>query len=320
MVTLRGRNFVSLSELLHGKGHTAKKFSLRREKGKIGDVVPISGGMLMDLRMAGGTRGVAQGFCASGVVPMCQRFSSISAKIRSVDLGGGDGAWCGAMKTPEVREARRLFLFGNGDGRRVLKVERLAELAGCRIESIRRHLPGWEAEAEEIAAKSSEIGDIWRLNAESLRKHESDKAFIRGQIDSQVAEIKQLPVLEKQLFNVAKSLADHNPEAAETAVSLIRAHLDTVASRKAAEAHLLRLQSHWAKMAGIESLQAVAETREKTLATGRAKLALRREEDSGAAGDGSQARPVGGAAAGGVFAKRSPAPVVDVGEVSDDEV
>ena len=34
-------------------------------------------------------------------------------------------------KTPEVREARRLFLYGDGDGRRVLNVAKLAELAGC---------------------------------------------------------------------------------------------------------------------------------------------------------------------------------------------
>ena len=71
-------------------------------------------------------------------------------------------------------------------------------------------------------------------------------------------------------------------------------------------------------MAGVESLQAVAETREKTLATGRAKLALRREESEGMAGDGSGARPVGSGAAGGVFAKRALAPVVEL--VGDDEV
>ena len=71
-------------------------------------------------------------------------------------------------------------------------------------------------------------------------------------------------------------------------------------------------------MAGVESLQAVAETREKTLATGRAKLALRREDAEGMVGDGSGARLAGSGAAGGVFAKRALAPVVDL--VGDDEV
>lgn len=232
------------------------------------------------------------------------------------------GALTHGGKTPEVREARRLFLFGNGDGKRVLNVARLAEMAGCHIQSIHKHLPTWEAENEKIVCNSSENGLGLRLNAETLKKHESDKAFIRRQIDLQVLEIKRLPVLEKQLLNLAQVIAAGNSEAGEVACELLGRFFETIGARKSAEAHLLKLQSHWSKMAGVESLQAVAETREKTLATGRAKLALRREEAEGMPGDGSQARPVGGgAAAGGVFAKRSPAAVVElVGDVSDDEV
>lgn len=221
-------------------------------------------------------------------------------------------------KTPEVREARRLFLYGDGDGRRVLNVAKLAELAGCHVDSIRRHLPTWEREAEEITANSSENGFQLRLSSLALAKFESDRDFIREQIDSQVAEIKRLPVLEKQLLNLAQVIAAGNSGAGEVACELMSRFFETIGARKSAEAHLLKLQSHWSKMAGVESLQAVAETREKTLATGRAKLALRREEAEGMAGDGSGARPVGSGAVGGVFAKRAPAAVVEL--VGDDEV
>lgn len=256
-----------------------------------------------------GTSGVIVRRCATS-------FPSILAKIRRVDGRARLGAWCGPMKTPEVREARRLFLFGNGDGRRVLKVERLAELAGCTVDTIRRHLPAWEREAEEIAANSSETGIQLRLNKLALAKFESDRDFIRGQIDLQEAEIKQLTNLAPLLLEVVKRISDANPDAGEAASALLSSFFDTVANRKAMEAHLLKLQSHWSRMAGIESLQAVAETREKTLATGRAKLALRREEagDAGA-GDGSAARPV--TPAGGVFAKR--AAVVEVPRLATDE-
>ena len=224
------------------------------------------------------------------------------------------------VKTPEVREARRLFLFGNGDGKRVLNVERLAAAAGCRIESIRRHLGAWEVEAEEMAAKGSENGLVLRLNAETLKKHEADKAFIRRQIDSQVVEIERFPVLEKQLLSIADACAKSQSDAgtAEAVLSLVQSFVALHGSRKAGEMHLLKLQSHWSKMAGVESLQAVAETREKTLATGRAKLALRREDAEGMAGDGSGARLAGSGAAGGVFAKRALAPVVEL--VGDNEV
>lgn len=223
------------------------------------------------------------------------------------------------MKTPEVREARRLFLFGNGDGRRVLKVEDVARLSGCHQNTVRRHLPAWEAEAEGIVAASEENSLPMRLNAETLRKHESDKSFIRRQIDTQLAEIESLPKLQDTLLNLVRSIAEcGNPDAGEQAAALLGRFFETVGNRKVMEAHLLKLQAHWAKMAGIESLQAVAETREKTLATGRAKLALRREEAAGEPGpDG--ARLANAPASGGVFAKRAPAaPVVDV--VGDDEV
>lgn len=233
---------------------------------------------------------------------------------------GMNGALTHGGKTPEVREARRLFLFGNGDGKRVLNVARLAEMAGCHIQSIHKHLPTWEAENEKIVCNSSENGLGLRLNAETLKKHESDKAFIREQIDSQVAEIKRLPVLEKQLLSIADACAksQNDSGAAEAVLALVQSFVGLHGSRKAGEAHLLKLQAHWSKMAGVESLQAVAETREKTLATGRAKLALRREEAEGMAGDGSGARLAGSGAAGGVFAKRSPAAVVEL--VGDDEV
>lgn len=227
-----------------------------------------------------------------------------------------------AMKTAEVRAARQLFLFGAGDGKPVRHLATLAKLAGCHVQTIQKHLPAWEAENEKILSNSAESGLVLRLNAETLEKHEADCMTIRSCIDAQVAELQQLPVLEKRLLSIAEACAksQNNPDAAEEVLALVQSFVSLHGSRKAGEAHLLKLQSHWSKMAGIESLQAVAETREKTLATGRAKLALRREEAGDAGGDGSQAR-LAMPAAGGVFAKRaSPARVVEVGEVSDDEV
>ena len=231
---------------------------------------------------------------------------------------GGRSGMVAAMKTAEIRTARLLFLYGSGDGHRVLRPDRLAEMVGCHPESIRKHLPAWEVEAEAILAKTGENGLGLRLNAETLKKHESDCMTIRSCIDAQVVELQHIPALEKKLLSIAKALSEHNPDAGEAVLALVQSFVGLHGSRKAAEAHLLKLQSHWSKMAGVESLQAVAETREKTLATGRAKLALRREEAEGLPGDGSQARPVGSGAAGGVFAKRVPAPVVEL--VGDDEV
>ena len=220
--------------------------------------------------------------------------------------------------TPEVREARRLFLYGGADGVRVLKVERLAELSGAHPQSIRKWVPAWEADLEKIVSNSSEFGQVMRLNAETLAKHEADCMFFRSRIDAQVAEIEQVPAMEKSLLEAVRRVADcGNPEAADLAVALLAKFFECGSYRRTAEAHLLKLQGHWAKLAGIESLQAVAETREKTLATGRAKLALRAEEAAGVPGpDGARVAGSSGPA-GGVFAKRAPA---SPGPVLDSEV
>lgn len=159
-----------------------------------------------------------------------------------------------------------------------------------------------------------------RLNAETLAKHESDCMKIRSCIDAQLVEIEQIPKIERELLMAVKRISDSgNPEAADTAVSLLARFFEAGNYRRTAEAHLLKLQGHWSKMAGIESLQSVAETREKTLATGRAKLRLRAEEAQGQPGpDGARVVNSAGSA-GGVFAKRAPAAApVDV--IGDDEV
>ena len=223
------------------------------------------------------------------------------------------------MKTAEVRAARQLFLFGAGDGKPVRHVATLAEMAGVHIQTIQKHLPAWEAEAEAILSNSSEIGFRLKLNAETLAKHENDVMFLRKSLDSMLLEASALPDLLGSLRDVVQRfLNSGDKDAYEVAADAFARYLKTFGTRESLNSQILALQKRWKECAGIESLQSVAETREKTLASGRAKLRLRAEEAQGQAGpDG--ARVIGsGGSAGGVFAKRSPAPPVDV--VGDDEV
>lgn len=78
--------------------------------------------------------------------------------------------------------------------------------------------------------------------------------------------------------------------------------------------HLIMLQKHWTKLAGVDSLMTVAETREKTLASGRAKLTVARESGDSDKQPGDGAKP----ALGGVFAKRGA--IVEAVDPGDAEI
>lgn len=256
--------------------------------------------------------------------PGCRCWSSWGLVIGS---GGWHGAGMSAMgaitghgKTAEVREARRLFLYGGADGRRITSTEELATLAGCHVASVRRYLPAWEKEHEANLCGASENAFQLRLNAETLAKHEKDVMFLRKSLDSMLLEASALPDLLGSLRDVVQRfLNSGDKDAYEVAADAFARYLKTFGTRESLNSQILALQKRWKECAGIESLQSVAETREKTLASGRAKLRLRAEEAQGQAGpDG--ARVIGsGSSAGGVFAKRSPAAAV-VELVGDDEV
>lgn len=222
----------------------------------------------------------------------------------------------GEGRTPEVREAKRLFLYGAGDGVRILKVERLAEMAGCHVATIRRHLPAWESECEQIISGTSENGLNLALSAETLANYRKDLSFIRNLAESAQIDLKTLgdTVALLRSFVAEFRAAGADKDSIEAALSVLSAWSSTSAKKQALESHALALQKRWQSMAGIDSLQTVAETREKTLATGRAKLQLRAEDGEAGKGEGgSGATPASGR--GGVFAKR--ASVVDVQEDID---
>jgi hypothetical protein len=278
--------------------------------------------ILAEIRPGRGARGGVVAGSAGGrggvvlVVAWCLSSAPAGGMVRGMSAVGEITKH---GKTPEVREARRLFLFGGPDGVRVLKVERLAEMSGAHVQTVRRHLAAWEAEAEAMLAQSSENGFRLKLNAETLAKHEKDVMFLRKSLDSMLLEASALPDLLGSLRDVVQRfLSSGDKDAYEVAADAFARYLKTFGTRESLNSQILALQKRWKECAGIESLQSVAETREKTLASGRAKLRLRAEEAQGMAGpDGARAIGSGGSA-GGVFAKRVQTPAVDV--VGNDEV
>jgi DNA-binding SARP family transcriptional activator len=107
--------------------------------------------------------------------------------------------------------------------------------------------------------------------------HRETTATLESWIAEEKLEIKRLPKLINLLESTLEAFIEADPKDYKQALGLYKAFMQTHATKKAKQAHLVMLQRAWKENAGIDSLQTVAETREKTLAAGRAKLQLRAE-------------------------------------------
>lgn len=95
-----------------------------------------------------------------------------------------------------TRYARQLFTLGNGDGKPVRNVAKLAAMAGVHIATIERRMPEWERESREIAAAETagKCKLAARVTPDSVRWQGDVVADLKEQIDSLRALLKTLPV------------------------------------------------------------------------------------------------------------------------------
>ncbi len=176
-----------------------------------------------------------------------------------------------------TRVARQAFLYGEGNGRRVLDVKRLAEIGGLNEATVRRWLPGWEQELENDLRGSTENGIKLHLSAEILREHRKHELFFRNSLNETIQADKEAGELASVLRRAIREAAVHDKDAAEAVLSQVNAFCNMVASKKTLQTQAVMLKKAWNEASGMSGAMAVAETREKTLATGRAKLEIQRE-------------------------------------------
>ena len=192
----------------------------------------------------------------------------------------------------ETRYARQLFLYGAGDGQPVRNVPTLSKLAGVHVETIRKHLPVWEKEAEAILAGSSELGLAVQLSSETLKAHERDMVCLRNLVEAKKFELDRCDEITAKLEGWLDKFED---EDREYALRILEAWQKNAGLRSSLESQFLALQKQWTSLAGIVDLKDISVVREKEIAKGKAKLTIKQLETE----QGPQAPRI----AGGVFAR-----------------
>ena len=87
-----------------------------------------------------------------------------------------------------TRYARELFLHGEGDGKRIVNIDKLSELSGVSPSTIRNWLPVWERESKSIVANAQKPGFSIELTIEKLDLQ-------REHVELLSTELKKLKVL-----------------------------------------------------------------------------------------------------------------------------
>jgi len=191
----------------------------------------------------------------------------------------------------ETRYAKQMFLHGDGNG------ARLSELSGVSGETIRKHLPEWEKEAAQLLASSSEVGLALVLSEEKLDQHSKDSAFMRNQLDKLKFEIE---TLEKMAVRLGEWMDKFDGDQLDQALQIFDAWQRATGTESSLRGQFIAMKKLWDQKVGIDALQDIGMTRQKEIAKGQGKLAVKQME----AETGPTTRNVG---ASGVFARPSDA-------------
>lgn len=198
---------------------------------------------------------------------------------RRLDVGSGDRFTAGmanALK-PNVSATRQLFLYGNGDGKRILSIPALQKLTGCHPDTIRKHLPAWEKEAEKILINSNDSCLAFSLSEESLAAHESDMIFLRDNISQIKWEMDNLDNVIEKLETICGNFS-LNTENGDDAIKLFDRYLRASLNKANLRGQFLAAQKQWTSLSGIVDLKDIQVVRQREIAKGKGKMDLKKLE------------------------------------------
>lgn len=178
----------------------------------------------------------------------------------------------------ETQIARQLFLYGAGDGKRVISVKALCEATGLHEQTIGKHLPKWQKEAEEILMNSTESGLGLALSAKDLALHKSCMNKLESEIKQIMWELETVESITAKLEGWMDKFKGEDGEQ-DKALRILEAWQRNCGQKSSLRSQFLALQKQWTSLSGVVDLKDIQVTKEKTLAVGKAKLDLKREEN-----------------------------------------
>lgn len=182
------------------------------------------------------------------------------------------------MKKPAVESARQLFLYGAGDGKRVLSTQALAVAVGVHEQTIRAHMGSWQKEAEELISNTSENGLALALSKATLEDHKKDLLHLRNDVDSIKFEMNSLDDVIETLSGICENFS-LNSDNGDKALSLFDRYIKASLNKSHLRGQFLAAEKRWAAASGIEAVADISVTAAKAMSVGKAKLELKKLEN-----------------------------------------
>ena len=199
----------------------------------------------------------------------------------------------GAKPKFEIDTARQLFLYGNGDGRRIINANALAAETGLHIETIRTHMRKWLVEAEEMLAGSSNSGLALKLSKETMNFHNENMIHLEKQIKIVKFELDKLDVITEKLEGWLEKF--QGTDEMETAIRIFHDWQRASGTKASLRSQFLAMQKQHATLSGIIDLKDVEVVRAKEISKGKAKLEMQKiaQQEAANGGEIRDANPMG---------------------------
>lgn len=176
----------------------------------------------------------------------------------------------------ETREARRLFLYGDGDGKRVLNPDELAKRSGVHVTTIYRNLPLWEKAYEEMLSGNGQRNLAIALSAEQLQLHKSCIKTLEDQIRQCSWELEQFDEITSRLEAICENFS-LNTENGDAALRLLENYLSSRGAKDSLRKTFMAMHKHYTDLTGVRDLLDVQATAAKELEKGRVRIRLKQE-------------------------------------------
>lgn len=166
---------------------------------------------------------------------------------------------------PATEAARALFLYGEGDGVRILSIKELVAKTGLNRQTIQNHLPKWQAEADEMLRATTKLGSPNSLSvpSETLDSHREDISYLRQRLDKAKAELSALPDMIQDLRRLIDSCAADSDQI-ETMIQLFDRYIRLSMNEKSLTKLFMDLKTMWDAKSGVDSLKNIQEATAKS--------------------------------------------------------
>jgi len=128
----------------------------------------------------------------------------------------------------DMHYAKQLYLYGEGDGKPVKNLKKLAQLSGVSVAGIREHVKEWREVSTQLAIMSDNSNYSLTLSEDVLMQHQKEVDFLGEQVRKLRTQLAELDT-SQQSYHVVLGSYERALKAWEKSSGIL-AHYNTAES------------------------------------------------------------------------------------------